>query len=87
MSDGSTQEVVLFAPLGSNPALLVAMAWALQRQHGLRVAEAHVVVADRGALYLEEELLCEDGGLRRLRQVLGAGILPADKLSVHVVRR
>jgi CRISPR-associated protein (TIGR02584 family) len=87
MPDAATQDVVLFAPLGSNPALLVTMAWALQRQHGLRVVEAHVVVADKGALYLEEELLCEGGGLEQLHEALGAATLPADRLCVHVVKR
>lgn len=38
-------------------APLAELLWALARHHQRLVVEAHVVVAQRGALYLEGELL------------------------------
>jgi hypothetical protein len=56
------EPVVLFTTLGPNPAPLAELLWALARHHQRLVVEAHVVVAQRGALYLEGELL-DPGGL------------------------
>ncbi len=83
MTKTHSQDVVLFAPMGSNPALLVAMAWALERQHGLRVAEAYLVLADKGARYMDTELLPRKKGLDALHEVMGPGCLPREHLHVR----
>jgi CRISPR-associated protein (TIGR02584 family) len=77
------QDVVLFAPMGSNPALLVAMVWALERQHGLRVAEAYAVLADKGERYVGTELLPPGKGLDELHEVMGTDSLPREHLYLR----
>ena len=85
MPASSMKDVVLFAPMGSNPALLVTMAWALHRRE-LKVVEAHVVVADRGQRYVDEELLPEGGALSQLHEILGPGVLPRDRLRIDLAK-
>jgi CRISPR-associated protein (TIGR02584 family) len=69
--------------MGSNPALLVATVWALQRQHGLRVAEAYAVLADKGERYVGTELLPSGKGLDALHEVMGHDSLPREHLYLR----
>lgn len=69
--------------MGSNPALLVAMVWALERKQDLRVAEAYLVLVDKGAHYLETELLPQGKGLDALHEVMGPNGLPREHLYVR----
>lgn len=80
------EPVVLFTTLGSNPAPLAELLWALARHQKRLVVEAHVVVAQRGALYLEGELLTRGGPLDQLVSLLGDGLAHGPRLHVHLAR-
>lgn len=82
----AVEDIVLFAPMGSNPASLVSFAWALERRRGLRVVDAVVVVVQKGHAYIERELLPPRGGLDRLHEVLGEETLPRARLRVERAR-
>ena len=78
--------VTLLLALGSNPAPLVGLAWALWRQRGLRAAHAVVLVTDRARYYLEAEVLAPGRALAELHAVVGADVLPAGGVEVRVLR-
>jgi CRISPR-associated protein (TIGR02584 family) len=80
------KDVVVFAPLGSNPALLSAFVWALRRQDGLRTVEAHVVVVDKGRGYIAREFTAPGAALDQLHAVM-PDVLPREGLVEHVARR
>jgi CRISPR-associated protein (TIGR02584 family) len=77
------EPVVLFTTLGPNPAPLAELLWALARHHQRLVVEAHVVVAQRGAIYLEGELLVPGGPLDQLVALLGEELAHGPTLHVH----
>ena len=76
---------VLFAPLGPNPAPFSELVWALQRQRGLFVEDAVVVVDREAASFLESELLAEGAALDQLRGVLGDRVVSRERLRVQCV--
>ncbi len=76
---------VLFAPLGPNPAPFSEVVWALQRQRGLVVEDAVVVVDREAASFLESELLAEGAALDQLRAVLGDRVVSRERLRVQRV--
>jgi CRISPR-associated protein (TIGR02584 family) len=80
------EPVVLFTTLGPNPAPLAELLWALARHQQRLVVEAHVVVAQRGARYLEGELLVSGGPLDQLVALLGEGLAHGPTLHVHLAR-
>lgn len=59
---------VIAAP-GGNPAPLVALTWALLRQHGLRARALHLVLYQRAQHWLRTELIEGDHPLEQLRAV------------------
>ena len=87
VTKSESQEVVLFAPMGSDPGLLLAMVWALRRHHNLRVAEAYVVLVDKGAHYVNKELLPPQQGLDELHEMLGPECLPREHLCLRIASR
>lgn len=80
------EPVVLFTTLGPNPAPLTELLWALARHQQQLVVEAHVVVAQRGALYLERELLTPGGPLDQLVALLGEDLAHGPRLHIHRAR-
>lgn len=79
-------DVVVFAPLGANPALLSAFVWALRRHEGLRTVEAHVVVIDKGRSYIDKEFTAPGQALDQLHDVM-PDVLPREGFVEHVARR
>jgi hypothetical protein len=81
------RDVHVFAPLGSNPAQLTALTWALARERRMRVVGARLVLFARGAHFLADELLGDRGGLSQLHDVLGGDHLPRGSLRWCVPER
>jgi len=77
-------DVVLFAPIGSNPAHLVSLVWALHERRGLRVRAARLVAFAAGQRYLDEELLAPRAGLALLHGELDRTVLPRRQVRVRV---
>jgi CRISPR-associated protein (TIGR02584 family) len=75
---------VIVAPLGSNPAHLISLAWALHVHRGLRARSARVVLFASGLRYLERELLAPGTGLDLLHAEVGRRVLPRSALRVRV---
>ena len=74
--------VVLFAPLGPNPAPLSELVWALFRQRDQRVEKAFVVADPKANYFLCMEFLNEGGALDQLHETLGKEILPHDQVEI-----
>lgn len=77
-------ECVLIAAPGGNPAPVVTLVWALQRQWGLRVASAHLLLYRSAEAYLHDELLTGAHPLEQLRRTMGDPELA--QLNLHPVR-
>jgi CRISPR-associated protein (TIGR02584 family) len=78
-----SEPVVLFAPVDPRTDPLAQMIWALEKQRGMTVVEAHVVADKVGINYLERELLAPGEILDQLRASLGPATLPHEHLFVH----
>jgi CRISPR-associated protein (TIGR02584 family) len=79
-------EVVLFAPIGPNPAPLTELVWALHRQRGLVVREAFVVVDSEARHFFDDEVLAAGAALDELHEVLGPAVFPRDGIHVREAR-
>lgn len=69
-------DVVLFAVIGPNPAPVSEAIWALARQRGVRVVEAHLVALRRGQHYLETELRDALADLHTVLPEVAATVIP-----------
>ena len=75
--------VVVFAPLGPNPASMVELLWWLRRERGLSTDAVHVVVDAEAQRWLRSEVLAPNTALDALRDALG-GHVPRHVVE-HVV--
>jgi hypothetical protein len=82
-----TTDVVVFAPMGSNPSLLVTLAWKLWSSRRWRVVAAYAPVLQHGRERADGELFPEGGALEQLHEVVGADVLPSSEVVVPVVTR
>ena len=80
---GGAAEVVLFAPIGPNPAPLSELIWALARQRERRVVEAFVVGDEMARYFFDGEFMAPGAALVQLRDVLGEAILSKD--DIHLI--
>src|SRR5215813_12833554 len=82
--DHATKEpVVLVAAIGPYTAPIAALIWALYKQRGFLVTEAHVVVDRRGLRYVGADLLNANQILDQLRRTLSNAIVKNDDFHVR----
>jgi CRISPR-associated protein (TIGR02584 family) len=77
------EPVVAVAAIGPYTAPIAALIWALYRQRGLRVVEAHVVVDRRGLRYVDADLLNPNQILDQMRRALDDEIVKREDFHVR----
>lgn len=85
-ADDALRPVVVFAPLGANPAPLLQLVWGLHRQWRLTASRIVVVVDARGHRYLHAEVLQRGAAWESLQRALGATTVDSREIEVVAVR-
>jgi CRISPR-associated protein (TIGR02584 family) len=85
-ADDALRPVVVFAPLGANPAPLLQLVWALHRHWHLAASRVVAVVDARGHRYLHAEALNAGAAWDKLKRALGATAIDAREVEVVAVR-
>lgn len=85
-ADDELRPVVVFAPLGANPAPLLQLVWALHRHWHLAASRVVVVVDARGHRYIHAEALNPGAAWEKLQRALGGMAIGSREVEVVAVR-